>query len=172
MKEESMEKLKELDRVKARLYEELEVVGKEQKRLSTAVHQVQREQKKELDKVEEFVADDPLTLEDVERWADSVFWKFARTMASSPHEYALRKSSDEGMFERVVEFLWTNGYDRRGFGRIWRSLDVGAHYLWICTRPEPGMPAPVGETILINRAPHPHEEATRQPKLSDGKERE
>ena len=148
-----MEKLKRLEREKARLYEELERVGKEQKALCSSVHEVQRAQKAELEKVEEFVAEDPLTLDDVARWANRVFWRFARTMAANPHEYTLRKWSDEGTFERVVKFIWHRGYDRQGFGRTWRSLDVGDSYLWVCTRPGPDVPAPTADTELINRAP-------------------
>ncbi len=146
-------KLRELESEKARLYEELERVGKQQKALTKAVHEVQRAQKKELEQVEEFVSDDPLSHEDVRRWASTVFWQFARTMAANPHEYAHERWCDQGMFDRIVKFIWENGYDRQGFGRLWRSLDVADHYLWVCTRPGPDVPAPVEETILINRAP-------------------
>jgi hypothetical protein len=91
--------------------------------------------------------------EEVRQWMESVRWIWAKTMAKShPHWYCLRREQDEELFERVVLTIWVRGYSRMYLRRPWRSLDVGEFYIWVCTEPtDPDMPAPLRETILVNR---------------------
>lgn len=94
-----------------------------------------------------------LTGEELEAWMQDVPWIFASTMKAHPHEYTLRRQQDPRRFQSVVRTIWEKGYDRKYLGRLWRSLDVGDQmYCWVCTAPEPDAPAPLRETILINRA--------------------
>jgi hypothetical protein len=93
-----------------------------------------------------------LTDEELEEWMASVSWKYAKTMPRHPHEYTLRANQDEELFVRVCRTIWDLGYDRSYLNRPWRSLDIGDHYVWLHTRPEPRMPVPLENTELINRA--------------------
>jgi hypothetical protein len=93
-----------------------------------------------------------LTDEELEKWMEGVPWRFAKTMPRHPHSYTLRRVQDEETFLRVVKTIWDLGYDRSYLGRRWRSLDIKDFYVWVCTRPKPGMEAPLAQTSLINRA--------------------
>jgi SWIM zinc finger len=93
-----------------------------------------------------------LTDEKLLRWMSSVRWIHAKSMPRHPHEYTLKREQDEELFERVVRTIWDHGYDRLYLRRAWRSLDVGDHFIWIHTEPKPRMPAPLEDTILVNRA--------------------
>jgi hypothetical protein len=90
--------------------------------------------------------------EELAEWMASVRWIYAVTMPKQPHEYCLRREQDEETFVRVVRTVWDKGFDRSYLRRPWRSLDVGNYYIWVHTQPEPGMEAPLSETVLINRA--------------------
>jgi hypothetical protein len=94
-----------------------------------------------------YMSDDELA-----EWMASVRWIHAVTMPKHPHEYCLRREQDEETFLRVVKTIWDKGFDRSYLRRPWRSLDVGNYYIWVHTQPEPGMEAPLSETVLINRA--------------------
>jgi hypothetical protein len=98
------------------------------------------------------VAPGCLSDEGLRSWMSSARWKYAASMPRHPHEYHLKGWGDPATFETVVKSIWSAGYDRRYLRRPWRSLDVGAHYLWVCTMPQSGMVPPVSGTILINRA--------------------
>ena len=99
-----------------------------------------------------------LTDEKLVAWMESVPWRFAHTMPKHPHEYSLKKLQDPVLFERVVLTVWERGYNRKYLGRLWRSIDVGPrHYIWICTLPSPGAPAPIEQTVLVNRAIYPQD---------------
>ena len=93
-----------------------------------------------------------LTDEELQEWMISVRWIYAKSMPQHPHEYTLKREQNEELFERVVRTVWDHGYDRSYLRRPWRSLDVGDHYIWVHTVPEPWMPAPLEDTVLINRA--------------------
>ena len=126
-KQKSELKLRQLEKEKRRLFERLAEVAEVQKALAREVYAVEREQKGELEAVEEHIAPDPLSYEDVERWAQTVFFSFARTMASNPHMYAARKRCDDAMFERVARFVQQNGYEQRYGGSDYVCLDVDLH---------------------------------------------
>jgi hypothetical protein len=98
------------------------------------------------------VAPGCLSDEELRSWMSSVRWKYAASMPRHPHEYHLKRWGDPETFETVVKSIWSAGYDRRYLRRPWRSLDVGEHYLWVCTMPQSGMAPPISKTILINRA--------------------
>jgi hypothetical protein len=94
-----------------------------------------------------------LTDQELQEWMSSVRWIFAKSMPKHPHEYTLRREQDEEFFERVVRTVWDHGYDRLYLRRPWRSIDVAGYFLWVHTLPKPGMPVPLENTILVNRAP-------------------
>lgn len=93
-----------------------------------------------------------LTDQELQEWMDEVRWIYAATMPAHPHEYTLKREQDPRLFEMVVYTIWTRGYDRPYLRRLWRSLDIGEYYVWVCTEPEAGASAPLRETILVNRA--------------------
>jgi hypothetical protein len=93
-----------------------------------------------------------LTDEELQEWKTSVQWIYAKSVPKHPHEYTLKREQDEELFERVVRTVWDHGYDRSYLRRPWRSLDVGDHFIWVHTLPEHRMPAPLEDTVLINRA--------------------
>jgi SWIM zinc finger len=93
-----------------------------------------------------------LTDEELQTWMASVRWIYAKSMPRHPHQYCLKREQDEEFFERVVKTVWDQGYDRPYLRRPWRSLDVGDHFIWVHTEPKPRMPAPLEDTVLINRA--------------------
>ena len=149
-KQGSALKLQQLEKVKTRLLERLAEVAEQQKALAREVYAVEREQMRELEAVEEQIAPDPLSFEDVERWVKTVFFSFARTMASNPHMYAARKRCDDAMFERVASFVQENGYPQKYGGHDYTVLDVDLHgephFVWT-------MGSPPSETVVLNCKP-------------------
>jgi hypothetical protein len=143
-------KLQQLEQEKTRLFVRLAGVAEQQKELAREVYAVEREQKRELEAVEEHIAPDPLSFEDVERWGQAVFFSFARTMASNPHMYAARKRCDDAMFERVARFVQENGYPQKYGGHDYTVLDVDLHgephFVWT-------MGSPPSETAVLNCKP-------------------
>jgi hypothetical protein len=93
-----------------------------------------------------------LTDQELREWMSSVRWIYAKSMPKHPHQYTLRREQDEELFERVVRTVWDHGYDRAYLRRPWRSLDVGDHFIWVHSVPEPRMPVPLEDTVLVNRA--------------------
>jgi hypothetical protein len=149
-KQGSALKLQQLEQAKTQLFERLAGVAEQQKELAREVYAVEREQKRELEALEEYIAPDPLSFEDVERWAQTVFFSFARTMASNPHAYAARKRCDDAMFERVARYVQENGYAQEYAGHDYAVLDVDLHgepcFLWT-------MGSPPSETVVLNCKP-------------------
>ena len=143
-------KLRQLEKVKTRLLERLAEVAEQQKELAREVYAVEREQKRELEAVEEHIAPDPLSFEDVERWVQTVFFSFARTMASNPHMYAARKRCDDAMFTRIARFVQENGYPQKYAGHDYTILDVDLHgephFVWT-------MGSPPSQTQILNCKP-------------------
>jgi hypothetical protein len=126
-KQGSAPRLRQLEKVKTRLLERLAEVAEQQSSLAREVYAVEREQKRELEAVEEHIAPEPLSYEDVERWVRTVFFSFARTQAANPHMYASRKRCDDAMFTRVARFVQENGYPQRYGGHDYICLDVDLH---------------------------------------------
>jgi SWIM zinc finger len=94
-----------------------------------------------------------LTDSELREWMNRSRWIYAKSMPRHPHEYCLKREQDEELFERVVRTIWDRGYDRSYLRRPWRTLDLEAHYIWIHTQPSsPRQPAPLADTILVNRA--------------------
>jgi hypothetical protein len=149
-KQKSEMRLRQLEREKTRLFERLAEIAEQQKEVAREVYAVEREQKGELKAVEEHIAPDPLSFEDVERWVQTVFFSFARTMASNPHQYAARKRCDDAMFERIARYVQENGYPQRYGGHDYSVLDVDLHgephFVWT-------MGSPPSETVVLNCKP-------------------
>ena len=74
-------------------------------------------------------------------------WRFAKTMPQWPHEYVVRewRPDQEQVFERLVGFIRTHGYDAEFGGATYRYLEVDGWKYWT-------MGAPPNETTVINRA--------------------
>lgn len=88
-----------------------------------------------------------MTFDEVAATLLSKRWIYAKTMPHCPHWYTLRKEwgEDEARFEAVAEFIRVHGY-REKYGRsFYTRLDVNEFKYWT-------MGAPLGQTILINRA--------------------
>jgi hypothetical protein len=149
-KQGSAPKLRQLEKVKTRLLERLAEVAEQQSSLAREVYAVEREQKRELEAVEEHIAPEPLSYEDVERWVRTVFFSFARTQAANPHMYAARKRCDDAMFERIARYVQENGYAQEYGGRDYIVLDVDLHgephFVWT-------MGSPPSESQILNCKP-------------------
>lgn len=80
---------------------------------------------------------------------ESKSWKFAKTMSGIPHSYTLRENwGDDETFDLVVALIRKRGKQER-WGRY------NHHYLYLSGYKYWTMGAPIGETILINRAIDP-----------------
>jgi hypothetical protein len=127
--EKTAAEMAELESEKRRLFEELSGVGEKQKALARAVYAVEKRQREHLKGIDEYLVpgDRPLTHEDVERWADSVYWSFARTTPANPHKYAARKRCNSEMYERVVAFALEHGYRQHYGGDAYTVYDITVH---------------------------------------------
>lgn len=151
------ERLRELEKEKARLFEELAEVARQQKDLVRQVLALEREQKQHLKGVEEYIApaDKELDLPDVERWVASVHWQFAKSMPHNPHSYAHVRWCDEAMFRRVARFIRERGYVQHYGGHGYWTVDMADSFLW--TNSGDGgyrNPKPIESLILVNRKPN------------------
>jgi hypothetical protein len=74
-------------------------------------------------------------------------WKFAKTMASIPHEYTVKDWAPErlDLFYEAVTFIREHGYKGKFFSKTYMYYDVDERQYWT-------MGAPLLETVLINRA--------------------
>lgn len=87
-----------------------------------------------------------MTEDEFRKFVQESPWRFASTMANIPHEYTLRrKAADDERFADAVNFIRENGYEQKFYSKTYRYFDVDDKQYWT-------MGAPVGETILINRA--------------------
>jgi hypothetical protein len=128
--QERAEAMTQLEDRKARLFEELLEVGEKQKALAREVYAVEREQKEHLKGIEEHVvpADEELTREDIEKWAETVFWSFARTNPANPHKYVAKKRCEHPeMYRRVVAHVLENGYRQDYGGTPYTVYDFTLH---------------------------------------------
>jgi hypothetical protein len=149
-KEELQYLLQQLEQEKTRLFEELAAISEEQRARVAEIRKIEKGQRTALEDIEEHIAEEPLSAEDVEMWARSRFFVFARTAPANPHAYAHRRDCDEGMFEAVVRFIRANGYLQWYGGAPYICYDVTLWsrrwFLWT-------MGAAVGETIILNAKP-------------------
>lgn len=73
-------------------------------------------------------------------------WTFAKTMASIPHEYTVRKQwESEADFEDFVVYIRENGYAEQFYSKTFIYLNIDGYKYWT-------MGASVYETTIINRA--------------------
>ena len=81
----------------------------------------------------------------VQRWLEARRWIFARSRASNPHWYCLRRDADDPkMFERVVEHLQEYGSPYVWWGSTYLQYVAGQFAYWT-------MGASVEDTVVINR---------------------
>ncbi len=124
------EEMAELEYRKARLFKELSDVGQEQKRLAREVYAVEKRQRENLKGIAEHVVpeDRELTHDDVERWAESVYWSFARTNPANPHKYVAKKRCEHPeMYRRVVAYVLEHGYRQDYGGAPYTVYDFTLH---------------------------------------------
>ena len=124
------EEMRELEDQKARLFERLAEVGQEQRALAREVYAVEKRQREHLKGIEEHVVSEgqELAHEDIERWAESVYWSFARTNPANPHKYVAKKRCEHpGMYERVVAYVLENGYRQDYGGTPYTVYDFTLH---------------------------------------------
>lgn len=87
-----------------------------------------------------------LSHDQLRKFVESSTWQFAKTMPQTPHEYTLKRNApDPKLFEQVVVYIRQAGYQAKFGKTIYSYLDIDGWQYWT-------MGAPVGETILINRA--------------------
>lgn len=82
--------------------------------------------------------------EDLRRFVNSERWTYAKTMPEWPHEYLVRGRVDEGLFERMVKHIRSNGYEGRFYQKKITYFEEGGLVYWT-------MGAPLSETTIINR---------------------
>ncbi len=86
-----------------------------------------------------------LSHDDVRLWLESQRWIFAKSRATNPHEYCLRREAgDEATFERIVQFIREYGSPYPWWGKQYQQYVAGDHVYWT-------MGSPIPETVLINR---------------------
>ena len=76
----------------------------------------------------------------------AVRWQFAKTMPQWPHEYTVREwQPDDGPFVAFVLYIREHGYPGvfKGKPRTYCAIDGWTYWT---------MGAPLGQTIIINRA--------------------
>jgi hypothetical protein len=88
--------------------------------------------------------------DDFTSFVQSHRWIFARTMPHNPHEYTLRRNTDDATFDAAVRYIREHGRMETYWGKPYRTLYFGDHKYWT-------MGAPLEVTILINRKPLPSE---------------
>ena len=49
--------------------------------------------------------------EDLRHFVDEAKWTYAKTMPQWPHEYIVRERVDEDLFERLVRYIRSNGFE-------------------------------------------------------------
>jgi hypothetical protein len=113
----------------------------------------------------EYIADWPLTDEDIERWVQSRYFQYARTAPRNPHCYSHRDWGDREMFLRVVMHLREHG-EEEVFGRAtYTYLDTRDRKLWT-------MGAVLETTIILNAKLHNPEDMAHLAEEQTGKSRE
>ena len=149
-KEELQYLLQQMELEKTQLFKELAEIAEEQRARVAEIRKIEKGQRTALEGIEEHIAEEPLSPEDVEKWARSRFFVFARTAPANPHVYAHRRDCNEEMFEAVVRFIRTNGYHQWYGGAPYICYDValwsGTWFLWT-------MGSAVEETIILNAKP-------------------
>ncbi len=87
-----------------------------------------------------------LTEQEIRTFIGSYRWTFAKTMASTPHEYLVRgKTVPDAPFVRFAAHIRAAGYRTRFGGRIYTYFDLDGYHYWTMGNPMP-------ETTILNRA--------------------
>lgn len=81
---------------------------------------------------------------DLRTFVDEQHWTFAKTMPEWPHEYIVRDRVDEGLFERLVVHIRTNGVEGHFYDRTLVYHEEAGQVYWT-------MGAPLAETTVVNR---------------------
>jgi hypothetical protein len=73
-------------------------------------------------------------------------FRFAKTMAETPHWYVVRDEQNEALYRQLFETIWKDGVDERWGARKYRYWYAGDGFkYWAMTRE-------VGQSRIINRA--------------------
>ena len=77
-------------------------------------------------------------------FVDREAWTFAKTWPEWPHEYIVRKRSDETLFEDLVDYVRAHGRSGRFYERVIVYYEEAGLVYWT-------MGAPLAETVIVNR---------------------
>jgi hypothetical protein len=108
------------------------------------MYAVEKRQRKHLKGITEHVVPEEreLTHDDVERWADTVYWSYARTNPANPHKYVAKKRLENpDMYRRIVAYVLEHGYRQDYGGTPYTVYDLTihgeSHFCWPMTdKPE------------------------------------
>lgn len=82
--------------------------------------------------------------EDLKRFINEEKWTYAKTMPEWPHEYLVRERVDQELFEKLVIYIRTNGYQGRFYNKAITYFEEEGMLYWT-------MGAPTTQTTIINR---------------------
>lgn len=82
--------------------------------------------------------------EHLNQFIESIEWTFAKTMPKWPHEYIVRKNTNEKLFIDLVQYIRSNGYEGYFYKRKLIYYEHKGMVYWT-------MGAPLDETVIINR---------------------
>jgi hypothetical protein len=69
--------------------------------------------------------------ETVDEILTSIEYTFAKSMPKIPHWYTLEKKwTDKELYQKVVDFINANGYQKRFFNRVYTYYNVGEYKYW------------------------------------------
>ena len=90
-----------------------------------------------------------MTKEQVEKFlTEDVKFTFAKTMASIPHSWIVRKDYEDSTFLEVMNFIQDNGYIEKFWTKEYTYYNIGDHKYWVMTDKK-GF---ADRTAIINRA--------------------
>ena len=63
-------------------------------------------------------------------FVDETMWTYAKTMPKWPHEYIVRERVDETLFERLVRYIRTHGYEGKFYQKAITYYGEGGMVYW------------------------------------------
>ena len=95
---------------------------------------------------------------DLRTFVDEQRWTFVKTMPEWLHEYIVRDTVDEGLFERLVVHIRSHGYEGRFYKRAFTYYEEAGLVYWT-------MGDPLHEMTIVNRC---RSEDTYERRLAGG----